>query len=439
MASIGHQKRLTTRLSRFRLLVVSSDTYPPTRVDVSILFGEELAGRGHRIDWILQSADACENPYITEWGGGRVWVGATDLGTSLFRRLRKHARGLLNDLRVFGRCRSGEYDIVEVKDKFVAGLFAVLASRLYKVRFVYWLSWPFPEQYLTQARDGTARYPFLYLLRGSIFKFLLYRIIMPGADHVFVQSAQMRKDVAAEGIPLSKLTAVPMGIKLSTFTENQTGTSRQHIPEGERSILYLGILVKVRRIDFLVRVLALVRKEIPDARLYLVGRGEDPSDEQVLVEEAKRLGVLPAVVLTGQLPWLEALEYVRQAEICVSPFFPIPILNSTSPTKLVEYMAMGRPVVANDHPEQRLLIEESGAGICVAWDEEAFADAIVELMKNPGRAREMGERGPPYVAKHREYSIIARSVERELLRIAGSDQSLSDPDVVTDNRQRSGK
>jgi glycosyltransferase involved in cell wall biosynthesis len=390
---------------------------------VSVLFGEELASRGHRIDWILQSAEACDKPYTAEWGGGRVWVGATDLGTSLFHRLRKHLRSLLNDLRLFGRCRSSEYDIIEVKDKFIAGLYAVLASRLFKVRFIYWLSWPFPEQYLTQARDGTARYPLLYLIRGSVFKFVLYRILMPSADHVFVQSAQMRKDVAAEGIPPSKLTAVPMGIKLSTFARNRSAATQTHIPRGERSILYLGILIKVRRIDFLVRVLALVRKEIPDAKLYLVGRGEDPSDEQMLTAEAERLGVLPAVVFTGQLPWVEALEYVQQAEVCVSPFYPIPILNSTSPTKLVEYMAMGRPVVANDHPEQRLLIAESGAGFCVPWDEEAFAEAIVDLMKNPERAREMGERGPPYVARHREYSIIAQSVERELQRIAGSRHS----------------
>src|SRR5262245_348115 len=47
------------------LLVVSSDTYPPTRVDVTVLFGEELAGRGHHIDWVLQSEAACARDYVT--------------------------------------------------------------------------------------------------------------------------------------------------------------------------------------------------------------------------------------------------------------------------------------------------------------------------------------------------------------------------------------
>ena len=59
---------------RLRLLVISSDTYPPVRVDVSVLFGQELSGRGHRIDWLLQSEDACSTPYVASWGGGKVWV-----------------------------------------------------------------------------------------------------------------------------------------------------------------------------------------------------------------------------------------------------------------------------------------------------------------------------------------------------------------------------
>ena len=59
-------------MPRLRLLVVSSDTYPPTRVDVSVLFGVELANRGHQIDVIMQSEAACPRAYATTWEGGRV-------------------------------------------------------------------------------------------------------------------------------------------------------------------------------------------------------------------------------------------------------------------------------------------------------------------------------------------------------------------------------
>jgi glycosyltransferase involved in cell wall biosynthesis len=180
----------------------------------------------------------------------------------------------------------------------------------------------------------------------------------------------------------------------------------------------LGALTRVRRLDFLVRVLARVRSKITDAQLYFVGSGDDPADEQLLRDEAARLGLSQAVVLVGQLPQLQALRYVQEADVCVSPFFPTPILNSTSPTKLVEYMAMGKAVVANDHPEQQLLIEHSGAGYCVPWDEERFAQAIIKLMLDPGSARSMGERGRQYVLEHRAYEAIADLVERELVSVA---------------------
>ena len=404
---------------KFRLLVLSSDLFPPSRVDVSVLFGEELAGRGHQIDWILQSEADCARGYVTQWGGGTVWVAATNSRNSLLSRLAKHFAGIWNDARVFSLLRGGRYDAIEVKDKFIGGVFALVAARLFRKRFVYWLSFPFPEFYLTKARDGLAPYPLLYRLRGLGFRVMLYRILLPAADHVFVQSEQMRRDIAAEGIPLDKLTAVPMGIKLDSGMQAPVPSSRSRIPEGQRCFMYLGTLGRERRIDFVLRTLVRVLRAEPEAKLYLVGKGEQPGDEEFLRQEAQRLGVAASVVLTGQLPRQEALRYVQDADVCVSPFYPTPVLNSTSPTKLVEYMAMGKAVVANTHPEQKLLIDQSGCGYCVPYDEDAFADAIVKLLRAPEMARAMGERGRRYVIEHRSYGVIANNVERAMLRVAG--------------------
>jgi len=400
---------------RIRLLVVSSDTYPPTRVDVAVLFGQELAGRSHRIDWILQSEASCRRAFVTGWAGGQVWVGATDLGHSLLNRVRKHLLGIANDLRLFARLRSGSYDAIEVKDKFLAGIFAVIARRLYGTRFIYWLSYPYPEHYLLCGRDGTGRYPLLYLLRGWSFKWLLYRWLLPAADRVFVQSEQMRQDIAAEGIPRDKMTAVPMGISASLCEAADLSDNRKLMPAGVPVLLYLGTLNKVRRLDFLIRTFALVHRVIPAAQLYVVGRGEDPSDEALLENEAARLGLSASVVFVGHVPHAQALQYIQEADVCASPFFPTPVLRSASPTKLVEYMAMGKAVVANDHPEQKRVIDASGGGYCVPFEEGAFADAVVRLLQDPYTARRMGRFGRAYVLQHRAYSVIADEVEATLL------------------------
>lgn len=398
-----------------RMLVVSSDNYPPTRVDVAVLFGEELAARGHRIDWILQSEGPCSRSYVAEWGGGKVWVGATDTGPSLFSSVRRHLSGIIHDLKLFSRLRSGEYQVIEVKDKFLSGIFAVIAARRYNTKFVYWLSYPFPEEYLYRAQEPDSGHPVLYRVRGLVFKYLLYRVLLPAADHIFVQSEQMLRDVAAQGISKARMTAVPMGVKLGNASSATAG--RTVIPADVRCFLYLGTLARVRRMDFLIRVLAHVLEKMPGVKLYLVGRGNDAFDEKVLVDEANRLGVLPAVLFVGQLPQAEAMKYVQDADVCVSPFYPTPVLNSTSPTKLVEYMAMGKAVVANDHPEQRLVIEQSGAGYCVPYDEKAFADAVLKLLNEPEVSREMGNRGRRYVVEHRTYGTIADAVESDFLKV----------------------
>ncbi len=398
-----------------RILVVAGDTYPATRVDVATLFVKHLASRGHHIDWILQSEAAIERSEVVPWGTGQVWVGRTNIGTSLVSRTTKHVLGILHDLRLFPLMASGRYDIIQVRDKFLSGIFAVIASRLFRKRFVYWLSFPIPEMYMLLAEEAQGLYKILYRIRGAAFKLLLYRLLMPAADHVFVQTDRMLEDVSREGIAKEKMTPVPMGVDIEA--DLSAVTSQRMIPDGERTFLYLGTLTRTRHLDFLVRVLAKVRESVPNVKLYVVGGGVAPGDEELLTTEASRLGVSDALVLVGKKPRAVALAYVRDADVCVSPIYPSPIFNCGSPTKLVEYMAMGKAVVANDHPEQLQVLTESLAGYCVPWDEDAFAAAIVRLLNDPAEAKKMGERGARYVAQRRAYGVIADVVEQELVKL----------------------
>lgn len=397
------------------MLVISSDKFPPFRVDVAVLFGQELAARGFEIDWLLQAEKACDRETECRWGSGVVWVGRTDNGESRLRRLHKHYLGFRHDLNVLRLSRRFNYDVLQVKDKVLAALPALWSARRSGAAFVYWLSFPHPEASTYVARIGAARYPLLYRIRGWILFRLLYRVILPRADHIFVQSEQMKSDLVGYGISASKMTPVPMGVELKDFSD---------IPPREPesadlppTVAYLGTLAGERRIDFLVRCLAGVLRERPDARLLLVGGGHQARDEEQIREEANRLGVLDHVEITGFLPRKEALRRVSRATVCVSPFYPTPILNSTSPTKLIEYMALGQPVVANDHPEQRLVLEQSRAGFCVPYEEEAFAAAILRVMSNPAEASAMGRRGRKYVEGHRDYRRIAEFVAQEYREI----------------------
>ncbi len=205
-----------TRTTRtLRILFVTSDKYSPCRPAARTVFAEELVKRGHVVDWIIQAETGCTKSYASSYGNGRAYVAATDDGQSRWRRARKHALDSLNDLRIFSLVRRNRYDLVQVKDKYLAALLAILAVGVSRTRFVYWLAYPHAEAALYSVKRKTARYPLLTFLRGVLLKFLLYQVILRAANHIFVQSEQMKVDIAAQGIPLGKMTAVPSAVNIA--------------------------------------------------------------------------------------------------------------------------------------------------------------------------------------------------------------------------------
>jgi glycosyltransferase involved in cell wall biosynthesis len=185
-------------------------------------------------------------------------------------------------------------------------------------------------------------------------------------------------------------------------------------------LLYLGILLRLRKTEMLVRVLARVRERFPAARLRYVGEGQQRCDREAILDEAARLGLTDAVEVTGFLAMEEAWAQVRQADICFSPFYPIPVLLSTSPTKLIEYMAMAKCIVANEHPEQCQIMTDSRVGRCIPWGEQSFADEVCRLLDDPQAARSAAAQGPAWVMRHRTYDVIAQAVESKLLELVAT-------------------
>jgi len=407
---------MTTPDRKLRILFITSDKYPPYRPAAKAIFSEELVRRGHRVDWVIQAERSCATFRQEKFGNGTAYIGPTDDGGSKWRRLRKHLLDIVNDLRIFSLRPKKNYDIVQVKDKYLAALLALFVSRISGVKFFYWLAYPHAEASLYSAKMAYARYRWVTYLKGVLYHFCLYKVILRFADHAFVQSEQMKRDIVAEGIAPDKLTSIPGSLNLDQMSRSGFNINNLYKESsGERKVVYLGTLISVRRLDFLIRVIAEVIKKYPNAKLYLIGKGEQPKDEKLLQDEMDRLNVRHAVVMTGQLPMADALAHVADADVCLSPYYPIPILNSTSPTKLIEYMAMGKPVVGNDHPEQSLVIGESGAGYCTPWSETDFANAVIRILDDPASAHEMGAKGRQYVEHYRTNAHMADIVERKYL------------------------
>ncbi len=404
---------MSEALQNLRMLFLVGEPDGAERVDVADLFARRLAEQGMQIDYVIFTTRPDGFWREQEWHGARAFVVGRSRLSGVSAKIANKFIELGADLRTFWQALTGPYDIIQVRDKFVVGVLGLLAARLTRKKFTYWLSYPYAECRILDGQEGRSRFPWLSIAGGNVARFLLYKIIMPNADHVFVQSRQMLEDIAAEGVDRQLMTPVPMAVSETLLD----------IPPADAepgTVLYLGTLVRVRRLDTLIFAFRQVLDRHPEARLIMVGDGPDKEDREFLEEVVAELGLQSAVEFTGMVPMAEAHERVARAAVCISPFYPTPILQSTSPTKISEYMALGRPVIANSHPEQSVIIEESQAGLCVEWSADEFASAIIKMLDDPERAESMGARGRDYVRQHRIYPVIAPLVAAEYARLANA-------------------
>lgn len=395
----------TTR--HMRILFLTYEPWPTHRADLVILFGKYLRRLGITSD-IVAEAEECGASPASDWSGGKI-IGCKRPR----RRPAQHVAKLwLNLKTVFGADPS-QYDCIQVRDMSLSALAGLIAARMKGMRFVYWLSYLQSEGHIARARSRGPRAGLKYwypLLEGLIGRFILYRLVLPRADHIFVQSDAMKTHLSAVGISDIKMTPVPMGVDFEESVVQQEELAPVPALAGRRPIIYLGIQDQERRVDLLLDVLVCVKKEIPEAILVMAGDTHDQAYRNWMRDKAERLGLEQDIIWTGWIPRAEAWNYVRVSDVGLSPFPRGNVLDTCSPTKAVEYMALGIPVVCNDNPDQRKVIESSGAGYCVPLDATHFADAVVTLLRDKQKACAMGQRGMAYVKSSRSYAQLAFDV-----------------------------
>ncbi|GAA1181208.1 glycosyltransferase family 4 protein [Streptomyces hebeiensis] len=156
-------------------------------------------------------------------------------------------------------------------------------------------------------------------------------------------------------------------------------------------LCYLGVMGPQDGVDYALRALAKLRDELgrTDWHAVFVGAG-DAFD--AMVELSRRLGLSGQVRFTGRVPDADLIRYLSTADVCLSPDPRNPLNDVSTMNKVLEYMAMGRPIVSFDLREARVSAGDA-AVYAPANDEAAFAEQIALLLDDPERRARMGRIG----------------------------------------------
>jgi glycosyltransferase involved in cell wall biosynthesis len=154
---------------------------------------------------------------------------------------------------------------------------------------------------------------------------------------------------------------------------------------------YLGVMGEAEGIDRLLYAIHHIVHELQrrDIRFMLVGSGPAANDLKAL---SQTLGLTEYIEFTGRIPDKELIERISSCDVCVNPDPKTPYNDLSTMNKILEYMALGKPIVQFDVIEGRLSAEDASL-YAKADDEIDFAHKILELLEDPQQRQRMGERG----------------------------------------------
>lgn len=195
------------------------------------------------------------------------------------------------------------------------------------------------------------------------------------------------------GYPTDRIIYVPNGVERSRFEAPQGLASlrqRWGLDAGTPVVAYVGtVSILSHAVDLLIEAFAIVAKQLPAARLLLVGGGEDYDR---LASLSAQLGVAGQTIFAGRLPPSEIPAVLALATVSTDPVRDDPVAAARSPLKVVESLTVGTPVVTGDIGDRRAMLDNGALGVLVQpGDSIDLANGLLTVLRDPARREQMAQ------------------------------------------------
>lgn len=218
----------------------------------------------------------------------------------------------------------------------------------------------------------------------------------------YLEVAMTRGGKSAE-----QVTVVRSGPKLELFQrvepEPELKRGRKHMG------VYLGVMGVQDGVDYGLRAIRhALDAGLEDTSFTFIGKGDDSERLYTLAGE---LGLLKDDLLrfTGRISDDDLKRYLSTADFAIAPDPKDPLNDLCTMNKIIEYMAMGLPIVSFDLKESRFSAQD--AAVYVADnDAEAMGRAMIDLLANPEKRKAMGEVGQRRVREQLSWNFSQRKL-----------------------------
>ena len=260
---------------------------------------------------------------------------------------------------------------------FLIGIF----HKLFGVKFIFDHHDLAPEQYL--AKFGRKDF-FYYALQ--IFEKLTFKL----AD-VSIATNNSYKETAIQrgGMSPEKVFIVRNGPELDKFRKIPAKKSLKH---GKKFLVgYVGTVGKQEGIDFLLEVVRFIVREARREDIHFTCIGGGPA-LNYLRKLSENMNLTGYINFTGRIPDKDLLEILNTSDICVNPDTPSELNDKSTMIKIMEYMALRKPIVQFDCKEGKFSAQDASL-YAKNGSVKDFSEKILTLINNSDMRKKMGDYG----------------------------------------------
>jgi len=395
------------------ILLLPDTPYPTNRPMLISLWNYEFIKRGNEVTWIMQSGDAQNGSERRHWKNSELILIPKVSKKSFFQKIFSSFRCyffMLVECRKTLMVR--DIDWVHAHDGAIEGLIGLLFAKMHSKHSSFAYTSPFVETKKQAFATGENKSILKYI--SIIFLTNLYAFIFKNVDLIFPISKNLGYKLANE-YNLHEEKIFPV---YECASELFMASNIPYDLSNMGKIIYVGSMDKARKIEFLLLCFKEVLRKEENIRLILLGWSKDKKDIVELKQFAKKLRIEEKIDFIDKVPYKEVPKIISKAHIGLSPIPPEDYFILSTPTKTIEYLSLGIPVVANKEIiDQKEIIEKSEGGLLVEYNEEKFANAILWLLKHQKEAKSMGKNGRLWIIENRTFEQLAIKMESKYLEI----------------------
>ena len=280
-------------------------------------------------------------------------------------------------------------------------------AKVFPEGLVAWmLRWCYGLPYLLYAHGEEI----LFTLTSRKLAWLLPRIYR-GAAAIIANSRHTKTLLQDIGVDASRIHVIHPGVHVQSFCASPEAAQRvrqKHHLGAAPVLLTVGRMQRRKGQDMVIQALPRIRQSMPQVKYVMVGTGEELASLTTLAHE---LGVQDSVVFAGSVPDQELAAYYAACDVFIMPNRQIGGDIEGFGIVYLEAGAAGKPVIGGKSGGTDDAIVDGVTGIRVDGNSSVeIADAVIDLLSTPDKAKAMGMRGRQRVENEFTWdAVVART------------------------------